>query len=269
MKTKFIIDAHAHTGYWPNLKECEDDLVISDKKHNINFCLFSFDGSEFNENTDHRVRLVMQIIGFEKAYDFISRYPNKFGMLCWIRPHTENNIKEVENFIVNHRSSVYGLKIHPFASQLKINDPIFIPYFKLAEKYSLPILVHTATDKYSKVKYLAEVCKAWPHLNFIAAHGELYSNHKSCMKAMLECSNLYIDTAWFDISGINVFINNGLSDRIIFGTDNPIDGVKTLDNKLYLNYFSNSISMSQQDFDKIMYKNAIKVYQINPKILKN
>ena len=60
-----------------------------------------------------------------------------------------------------------------------------------------------------------------------------------------------------------------LSDRIIFGTDNPIDGVKTLDNKLYLNYFSNSISMSQQDFDKIMYKNAIKVYQINPKILKN
>lgn len=267
MKSKFIIDTHAHLGYWQTLKECENNLVKSMKTHKVNFCLISFASFEF-DNDDSRTRLVQQLIGFNKTAELVRKYPNNFGMLCWIRPHTENNILEVENFIINNKDIIYGLKIHPFGSRLKVNDPLFIPYFKLAEKYNLPILVHTASDKYSKIKYLAEVCKKWPHLNFIAAHAELLSNHKECLKDMLLYPNLFCDTAWVDITITNEFIKNGLADKIIFGTDNPIDGEKTLYNKTYLDYFSNSIDLDQDQYEKIMFKNALKVYNINPKTFK-
>jgi uncharacterized protein len=268
MKTKQIIDAHAHLAYWSTLKECQDNLLKSNKKYKINYSLISFASYEFPEENDSRVRLVQQIIGFNKCAEFIRKYPKQFGMLCWVRPHTENNIKEVENFIINNRDIIYGIKIHPYCSRIKVTDPLLIPYLKLAEKYNLPVLVHTATDKYSKIKYLAEVAKEWPHLNFIAAHAELLSNHKECLKYMLMYKNIFCDTAWVDIKTSNEFIKNGLIDRIIFGTDNPIDGIITLDNKIYADYFNNTIELSQENIEKIMYKNALKIYNINPKVFK-
>lgn len=267
MKKTYFIDAHAHTGYFPNLATCEKNILTSIEKFKIDFTLFSFDGSEFNDNENSRKRLVQQIIGFEKAYSFMAKNPYKFGMLCWIRPNTENNFVEVDNFIANHRKSIYGIKVHPYCSKLKIDDSKFIPYFKIAEKYHLPICVHTAIDKYSQTKYLIKVAKIWPQLNFIAAHGELMSNHKIMLKALKECKNIYLDTAWMDMSFITILKNNGFIDRVIFGTDNPINGIDTLNDKIYKNYFNNSIDLPIEDYEKLMWKNALKVYNINPKYL--
>lgn len=263
MKISYLIDAHAHTGYWPNLSECEKSLINSDKKNHINFCIFSFDGSEFIDENEKRSRLVTQIIGFTRAYDFVSKNKTSFGMLCWIRPHTEGNYKEVENFIASHRDAIFGLKFHPWASRLKVNDPKLIPYFKIAEKYNLPICVHTAIDKYSKINYLVEVAKAWPNLTFIAAHAVLLSNHKMALKAMLDCPNIFIDTAWLKMQDLKMFQEKGLLDRVIFGTDNPIDGEGTLDENIYQDYFNNVINLNDKEYADVMYKNAMRVYNID------
>jgi predicted TIM-barrel fold metal-dependent hydrolase len=269
MKISYLIDAHAHTGYWPNLNDCEKCLVNSDKKHNINFCIFSFDGSEFIGESEKRNRLVTQIIGFTKAYDFQIKNSKNFGMLCWIRPHTENNYKEVENFIASHRDSIYGLKFHPWASQMKVNDPKLIPYFRIAEKFGLPICVHTAVDKYSKICYLEEVAKAWPHLTFVAAHAVLMSNHKTAIKAMLDCPNIFVDTAWLNMEDLKMFKEKGLLDRVLFGTDNPIDGEGTLDKDIYQDYFNNKINLNDEEYANVMYKNAMRVYNIKEDVLKS
>lgn len=268
MKISYFIDAHAHIGYWPNLKECEKVLADSEKNHHVNFCIFSFDGSEFVGETDKRNRIVTQIIGFTKAYDFAFENRKNFGMLCWIRPHTEDNIKEVENFIASHREVIYGLKFHPWASQLRVNDPKLIPYFKIAEKFGLPICVHTAVDKYSRISYLVEVAKAWPHLNFIAAHAVLLSNHKDAIKALQSCSNLFVDTAWLNMEDLKLFKEKNLLDRVLFGTDNPVDGEGTLDKEIYQDYFNNKINLNDEEYANVMYQNAMRVYNINEETLK-
>lgn len=268
MKNQIIIDAHEHVGYIPNLMECQQVLLRSNKTNKITFSLFSFDGSEFQANNDRRTRLVNQIIGFNIAYEFSSKHPDNFGMLCWIRPHTESNLKEVEAFIEGHKNFIYGLKFHPFASQLRITDQKLIPYLRLAEKYNLPVLVHTAVDKYSKIKYLQQVCKQWPHLNFIAAHAELYSDHQTCIKAMKECLNLYCDTAWVEMNDLLAFKKEHLLDRVIFGTDNPIDGEGTLKKDIYKKYFKNEIQLDENEYNDLMYKNAVRVYQIPKNKLK-
>lgn len=256
-----IIDAHAHLGYWPTLAKAKEMLIYSTNKNKVNFTLFSFDGTEVSG--EHKNKIVPQIEGSKKALSFVKKYPDRFGMLIRCRPRFEKNIQELDTFISKHREFIYGLKFHPYTSQLKITDPRNYPYFYLAKKYNLPILVHTANDKYSKLIYMDRVCKKFNDLTFIAAHCELLSDHLITIEVLKNNPNLYCDTAWVDMKFIKSLKANDLMDRVMFGTDNPIDGFETLDEQIYQDYFHNKIRLSNKDYQKLMYYNAKKVYKIN------
>lgn len=261
-----IIDSHAHTGYWPTLKACETNLIKSVRNFNIDYTLFSFDGIEFVDQNSSRTRLTNQVIGFNNAYKFYEQNPKKFGILLWIRPHTEKNYQEVELFINNHLDAIKGIKIQPRNSRLKVDDPLIVPYLKLAEKYNYPVLVHTAEDDdYSSLDNLKKVAKSWPHLLFIAAHAGNRTDHKKCIKIMKECPNILADTAWVEMQDIKLFKEANLMDRIMFGTDNPIKGADHLKRQIYQDYFNNVINLEKEDYEKLMYKNAIRVYNLKLK----
>ncbi len=268
IQPKYIIDSHSHYGFWPTLKKCENNLITSINEHNISFSLISFDGTEFKENSNFS-KIVSTIEGCKKLLNLIKKYPNTFGMLIWIRPFSEKNVAEIEYFIKNHKEKIYGLKFHPYLSHLRISDKKVTSFFDIATKFNLPILVHTANDKYSQLKYLIRVCKKYPSINFIAAHCVLETDHKEILIALKENPNLYCDTAWVDIHFIKILKENNLMDRVIFGTDNPIDGVNTLNEKIYENYFKNSINLSSNDINNLMYKNATRIYHVPLNVLKN
>ena len=264
--TKYIIDAHAHLGYWPTLNKTEQMLVESTSKNNISYTLISFDGSEFD--VPRGDKLTPQLLGSKKSLSFIKAHPKKFGMLIWVRPHKEKNIEELDAFISKHREYIHGIKYHPYCSKLRINSPLALPYIELARKYNLPILVHTANDKYSKIKYLERCMDLNPDLIFIAAHCVLESDHEEIIGALKKYPNLYCDTAWVHSSFISRIKEEGLMDRIMFGTDNPIDGFETLDEEIYQDYFNNKMELSKKDYEALMYKNALRVYKIDPKTFK-
>lgn len=255
-----IIDSHAHYGYWPTMTKCEDMILKSMEKNRVNFTLFSFDGTEFREG---RTKFTSQLEGSKKALALCKKHQNKLGMLVWYRPHLEKNPAELEYFIKKHLDFIHGLKFHPYLSRMRISDQRNYPYFEIARKFNFPILVHTATDNYSKLKYIVKAAKDFPDIIFVAAHCVLESNHIEIINALKECPNLYADTAWVDMEFIKIIKQNNLMDRIMFGTDNPIDGYKTLDQEIYQNYFNNQIKLNKSDFEKLMYKNAKKVYKIN------
>lgn len=261
VKPDYIIDSHAHLGYWPTLNQCKANLLESTKNNNIDFTLLSFDGSEFKENNSF-LKPLTSLTAAKKVLSFINDNKEHFGLLIWIRPFFEKNAAEIELFIKKHIDIIYGLKVHPFLSRVRMTDERLCPYIEVAEKLNLPILVHTAKDKYSQLKYLIRVCKKYPKVKFIAAHCVLETDHNEIIAALLECKNLYCDTAWVDINFIKKLIDYKLTDKILFGTDNPIDGIRTLDEEIYQNYFNNSIRLTKSQINKIMYKNAIKLYDI-------
>ena len=264
---KYFIDAHAHLGYWPTLKSAKDVLIKSTEKNKIDFTLLSFDGSEFFCTRGDK--LTSQLIGSKKALHFCKSFPNKFGMLIWVRPNTEKNIEELDSFIKKHRNFIYGIKYHPWCSQLRINSPKVIPYLELARKYDLPVLVHTANDKFSNIKYLERCMDKFPDLTFIAAHCILETDHQKIIQTLKKYHNLYCDTAWVDINFINSLKKEKLMDRVMFGTDNPIDSYRTLDEEIYQNYFNNTINLNKTDYNKLMWKNATLVYKISTKTFKS
>ena len=150
-----IIDAHAHIGSWPTLKESEYEIVESNKKYKISFTLLSdCDCSEFPSTHKYPAHIVSQEFGLRKVLQFVKHDPKHFGAAVWINPHNQTVTDELKDLIKKNREYIYALKMHPFESHLRITSPRMKPYLELAREFQLPILVHTAQDKYSDVRFL-------------------------------------------------------------------------------------------------------------------
>jgi predicted TIM-barrel fold metal-dependent hydrolase len=258
-----IIDAHAHIATWPTLRSCERQLIESQKKYGVSFSLISdCDCSEYPSVTKYGIHKVNQIEGLEATLKFVKKHKDKFGALVWVNPHNEKVTPELVDLIKKNRQYIFGLKIHPFESHIKMTSSKLIPYIKLAEELSLPILVHTAQDKYSDITFLAEVANKFPNVNFIAAHLQLCSDNKAGLFALRRTPNLYADTAWVNMKiAKKVLVDIG-EDRIMFGTDNPIDGLDTLNNPMYQDYYKNKCKIPARLYHNLMYRNAIKIYKL-------
>lgn len=256
-----IIDVHTHTGYWPTLKETEKSLLNYVKHFNIDYCLFSFDGAEINDPNLSGRRTVSQIIAFSKAYSFLKQNNNKFGMLLWVQPNTDSDIVEVENFIKSHINNIFGLEMHPRLSNLVFTSEKYIKYFRLAEQYNLTTLVTIDNSEFSSLKVFKEVLKAWPHLLFVASFDFKNIKIKNILKLMKKYENLCIDTSSLNIDDLNDFLEENLLERIVYGSNLPNNN--TIESiEYYQDYLQNKIDLNNETYNKIMYSNAIRIFNL-------
>jgi hypothetical protein len=260
-----IVDSHAHIATWPTIRESEGMILESQKRYGVAFSLVSdCDCSEYPSITKWGLHKVDQIAGLKTVLKFVKENPRKLGALIWINPHKEILKPELLTLIEKNRHLIYGLKLHPFESRLKITSPKMVPYLELARKYSLPILVHTAEDRYSDVTLLGEVAARYPDLTFIAAHLQLVctDNHRSALQVLKAHPNVYGDTAWVEMKTAKKVLETIGENRVMFGTDNPIDGIDTLNNPMYQAYFKNKVKLPGRLYHNLMSRNAIQVYQL-------
>lgn len=261
-----IIDEHAHIAHWPTVKECEDYLLSSQVKYRVSFTLISdCDCAEYPSVTKYGVHPVNQLQGLKKCVEFVKKYPSRFGALVWINPHNETVTPELEKYIAQNKKYIYGLKFHPFESRLKVTSKKLEPYFALAKKYDFPILVHTAQDRYSDVLFLGEAAEKHPELRFVAAHMQLVSDNKAALAVLKGHPNVYGDTAWVDMRIAKKVLTEIGEERIMFGTDNPIDGPDTLANPMYESYYKNKVKLPGRLYHNLMYRNTMKLYGISLK----
>jgi hypothetical protein len=95
-------------------------------------------------------------------------------------------------------------------------DPGYVPYYKLAEKYDLPVIVHTG-DNWSttaKVKYahplrMDEVAVDFPHIRFVLAH---FGNPWLVDAAEVLFKN--VKNVWAHLSGLFVGSTNEIQARL-------------------------------------------------------
>ena len=263
-----IVDAHTHIASWPTIKASEDALAGSMDRFGIAFSLVSdCDAGEYaDKDSEYKAQPKKQLVALRCVVNWVKKYPAELGAAIWIRPHKETVNLALTDFIKENRRYIYALKIHPFYSHMKMNDRHLLPYFALAKKFGLPILVHSAADKYSDIHILAKVARENPDLTFVAAHMNLLGDNQEAIEEMKKTPNLYGDTAWVKMDVAYQAMKEVGKDRIIFGTDNPIDGPDTLGNEMYQEYFKNSAKMPKEMYADLMAHNAIKVYKLPLKI---
>ncbi len=253
-----IIDTHEHFFDNFDLEDTKKYLLESNKKYKINKSLISF---SFNERINHSKFNHDYKEALDFTLNFCKEHKN-FKMLIWFLPRSFIDINYLDNFIKNNKKYIKGLKFHPFLSEMSIDDSKVEPFIKLAKKYKLPILVHTALDEFSNIGNLEKCANKNKDVNFIAAHLELESDNKYSLEVLKRNNNIYGDTAWVKMSNLKYALELNIIDKIMFGTDNPIDKEDTLSNQIYLDYYSNSINLNKKDYKKLMYKTAKKIYKL-------
>ena len=267
-----IIDTHVHIGSGLNFHLKSEDVLYSMERYHIDFSLVSaIEAAEF----DHvgapvpKELQTSQNDVFRIALDFAARYPERIGALPWMKLHSELPDDEFIELLEKNRHLVYGIKFHPYHSRVAPDDPKIEPIYEMAQKYHLPIVSHTGGCEEARSIHLYNAAVKHPELDFVMVHMDLGSDNSEAIELLGQADNLYGDTTWVPVHSTLKAIEKWGSGKILFGSDNPIDGKDTYlhnrkgDRSLYQEYFNEFRAMiSPEDFDNIMYRNAARVFGI-------
>ena len=267
-----IIDTHAHIGTILNFYMTVEQIIYSMDKYGVDFSLFS--DIEAVEN-DHQGNPVPpsfqkpQNTVLRESIDQVKKYPDKLGILIWMKYRQEVPDSEFIELIDNNRELIYGIKLHPFHSRIAPDNERLNPIYDIARRYNFPIVSHTGGCEEARSIHLYNAAKANPDLNFVMVHMDLGTDNSEALDLLGKLPNLYGDTTWVPVSTTLEAVKRWGSEKMLFGTDNPIDGKDTLlfnmagQRSLYQEYFNEFEEMvSQDDYDNIMYKNAVKLFNI-------
>jgi len=160
-------------------------------------------------------------IGNKLAAEACAEYPGRLLAYLVFNPNApEKSVtREVESFV--NCPGVVGLKFHSTIHGAHANDKRYGPAYELAEKYKLPILMHTwgAAD----VTAVDAVCAARPNITVIAGHsgGNVWSDITACCDAALRRENLYLDLclSLYREGQLEYMVKKVSADKIVFGSD--------------------------------------------------
>lgn len=261
-----IIDAHVHIGDFGNFKMKPETVIESMERYRIDYSLVS--SGACCEFTEDRKPLpdgwtVTQYSGNMQTVEFALKYRDKIGVLIWCKPSTEGFNSDFAKLIESGGSLIKGLKFHPFYSMTPMTDARVEPYLTFAAERKLPVLVHSAADEWSQPKFVYEAAKANPTVNFIMAHMGLGTDNEEAVELIGSLPNIYGDTAWVKPESALKLIKKYGAHKLLFGTDNPIDGVDTYAHPFYKEYFNEfKNNVSPDDYKLIMHANAERLFNL-------
>lgn len=193
----------------------------------------------------------------EQTAQLVKKAPDRIGGYVYISPEHKNAVDVLKKGI--EEQGFEGVK---FWISAYCDDPVC---YKTVEKiidYGVPLLLHTFHKAVNQLpfettgEHVANLAKRYPELKIIMAH--LGGNCYHGIPAIRDLKNV-----WVDFSGssyrsdeLPYTVENVGVDRILFGTDCPINCTVSLGQL-------DEIELSEDDKDKIRYKNALKILDRN------
>lgn len=266
-----IIDTHVHIGTGLGFVMTEEDVLYSIDKYGIDHAIVS--NAEAASHGHQRELLPeseqkSQIECLQRAIRFARENMGRISIQHWVKP-CEEITGELKNLIENNLDIIKGIKFHPYHAGCAFTSPQCRKYIYLAAEYNLPVISHTGTEYDDNPMRLFEMAKLYPKTNFVMVHLGLGSDNKEAIELCSRRENLYGDTTWVSTKSALEFINKCGDDRLMFGSDSPIDGKDTYlnngkgDRSLYQEYWGEfKTQVIKETYEKIMYKNAARLFDI-------
>lgn len=260
-----IIDTHTHIGKIFNFSVSKQDLLDSMDRYHIHYSLVSsLEGAEFGHNQVPvpAAEIRNQITINQEVIDFAHAYPDRIGALLWVMPHTGGATAEFRELIQENRDVVFGLKFHPYHNKMNFDSPVTEEYLALAREFRLPVVTHTANGESSPAQ-VAVMAEKYPDLSFLMVHMGLGSDNTESAGLISRHSNLYGDTTWVRPANALKMIECCGIDKLMFGTDSPIDGIDTYANPIYQTYLHDWETLIGKDhYEKLVMRNAIRFFHL-------
>ena len=270
-----IIDTHVHTGLFESnekIVDMSEEIVLKSLElYHIDFAIVSHASVEYDceLNPIPREKQISQEESFLQSVAFARKNKDKIGIMPWIKPATESADERFEEILKENLDVIYGIKVHPFHSKTAFDSEKVEQYIKLAQKYHLPVVSHTADLDESSPVRVYNMAKNYPDVNFVMAHMGLGTDNQEAIELLGKLPNLYGDTTWVPLESTLQAVEKYGSKKIFFGSDSPIDGLHTYaqnmkgEPSLYLQYFNELEDIiGKEAYEDIMYKNAMRVFGI-------
>lgn len=250
----------------------EEDVIGSMDRYGIDFSLVSsIEAVEFDHNGQPVPKELQRSQNevFADTLAFARRYPDRIGAMPWMKLYTETPDQEFIRMLEENRELVYGIKLHPFHSRVAPDDPRAECIYEIARAYHLPVVSHTGGCEEARSIHLYHAAVKHPDIDFVMVHMDLGTDNSEAIELLGQADNLYGDTTWVSVKSTLKAIEKWGSGKILFGSDNPVDGAdtylhnKTGDRSLYQEYFNELRAMiSPWDYENIMYRNAARLFHI-------
>ena len=265
-----IIDTHVHIAITEVFYMPQEMLLESIDKYKIDYCLVSNgEAEEFDSNLNliPKEKQKDQVTLLKNTLEFARQNAERIGVLAWIKPYGEVVTEELVNLIADNTDIIFGLKVHPFCSKTAMDDPKMEPYIELARKFQFPIVVHTGGCEEAEPIHVWNVAKKYPDVNFVMVHMGLGSDNQEAIRLLSSLPNLYGDTTWVPLESTIQAVQEAGSHKIVFGSDNPIDGVDTYHNNprgdinVYQSYFNElEDRIGTEAYENVMFRNAMRLF---------
>lgn len=113
------------------------------------------------------------------------------------------------------------LKIHPYAHNWE-NDYNVHRICSIARDREIPLLIHTGGSPQSDADRFKEICLSYYDVSFQLAHCRPTD---SAIKLISNSSNVTGDISFASIESIQKIVDAGISGKLVFGSDYPLDTI--------------------------------------------
>lgn len=265
-----IIDTHVHIGGMLDFSMTEEDVLYAMETYGIDHCIVSsINATEF----DHELKLIpakyqhSQLECLNDVVSFAKKYPSRISAAVWVKPYGEKADYDLYKAINDNRKYIRAIKLHPYHSNTPFDGRETDQFIELAQHYGLPVVVHTGGSDAASCARVYNMAKRFPKTRFVMVHMGLGTDNREATELIAKQPNLYGDTTWVPIESTVRLIKTAGAEKIMFGSDMPIDGRDTYlhnrrgDRSLYQQYFNELKELiTPQEYDCLMYKNAAEFF---------
>jgi predicted TIM-barrel fold metal-dependent hydrolase len=249
-----LTDCHVHVGKWS-----KKELLISPKKLVDQLGMLGV--KKFVVSSTSALCYDHNVVS-DEMNKILELAPNVGMPLLWVRPKMLEDYCKIDSY---YNFPVYGFKIHGYADKWDYRGKQINRLFKIADEMSLPVLAHTGYKEVGPEAFLfSEMAFKYPDVKLVLAHGR---PDEQALFMIANYANVYLDTAFTSDYVISLAAKNGFSDKIIFGTDYPVEKFYFPKSNLISRYKMNVDNFITKFgiglFDKCTKENFFKVFNPN------
>lgn len=204
-----IIDNHVHIGCYSDAYHFPKEIWLSELSAGIDELFVSS-----TSTCAEQYKLVVK-----EMRELIRIGGSRIHPVLWITPRMMKTWGI--NYMIHSRVRWEGVKLHWMAHrEWYYNQKILHNALEVARWMEVPVLLHTGNFKECHASVFLELCKKYNELDFILAHGRPIDE---TIEVMSHCPNVRVDTAFMPAEDVKLLCDNGYADRVLFGTDAPIN----------------------------------------------
>lgn len=256
-----IIDTHTHFCTAADNPVSPEALLTAMEQAGISYALLSnLAGCELDSWHRTRPEAADQVTSNRATAEAVAARPDKFGGIFWIKPAETATASEAMELLQSNTDRFFAVKFHPYYSAIRVTDPCCTPWFELAQKLHLPVVVHTDWDDWSNPAYAALRAAEFPDLPIVMVHMGLWEGQEQALRLLREHPNLYGDLTWLRKKAVRQVLNEADPSRILFGSDALIAGPDSY--RRGLAAIGEISALPEAAQHAILYSNAVRLFHL-------